>query len=88
MNENKRESLTQITEKNSNINSSNQDSKLQSVPRQFRNAQKDNGSPGGGKILSETTFDSQIYMSNDEKEKDMQALNNRMQSNMSSIKNT
>lgn len=48
-----------------------QDSKLLSNPR-VRNtpANKDNGSPGQGKILSETTFDSQIYMSNDEKEKD------------------
>ena len=59
-----------------------------SVPR-FKNTadRRDNGS-AGRKILSETTFDSQIYMSNDEKEKDIQALNNRnLQSNMS-IKNT
>lgn len=59
-----------------------------SIPR-FKKTpgHRDHGSPHD-RILSETTFDSQIYMSNDEKEKDLQALNNRnMQSNMS-IKNT
>lgn len=42
-----------------------------SVPR-FKNTadRRDNGS-AGRKILSETTFDSQIYMSNDEKERDI-----------------
>ena len=83
----KRESLPQITEKQSNITSSYRDSKLQSVPR-FKKTPGENktGTPND-RILSETTFDSQIYMSNDEKEH-LQALNNRnLQSNMS-IKNT
>ena len=42
-----------------------------SVPRLKNTAdRRDNGS-AARKILSETTFDSQIYMSNDEKEKDI-----------------
>ena len=65
-----------------------QDSKLMSVPRFKNTADRRDNASAARKILSETTFDSQIYMSGDEKEKDVQAINNRnMQSNMS-IKNT